>query len=60
MAQKMLRGMGVKNMIVVPVGLDLFQADYETACVSRLKKYDYHEADKVLLFIGRMIDKSNW
>lgn len=58
--QKILRGMGVKNTTVVPVGLDqdLLHADYESASVSGLKKkYGYHEADKVLLFIGRMIDE---
>lgn len=58
--QKLLRGMGVKNTIVTPVGLDLdlLHADYETASVSELKKkYGYCESDKVLLFIGRMIDE---
>ena len=58
--QKLLKGMGVKNTIVAPVGLDLdlLQADYEAASISGLKKkYGYHESDKVLLFIGRMIDE---
>lgn len=58
--QKQLTDMGVKNTTVAPVGLDLdlLHADYETASVSGLKKkYGYHEADKVLLFIGRMIDE---
>lgn len=58
--QSLLRGMGVKNTIVAPVGLDLdlLHADYETATISGLKrKYCYHESDKVLLFIGRMIDE---
>ena len=58
--QTLLGGMGVKNTIVAPVGLDLdlLHADYETAIISGLKrKYGYHESDKVLLFIGRMIDE---
>ena len=58
--QKLLRGMGVKNTIVAPVGLDLdlLHADYETSSISALKqKYGYHESDKILLFIGRLIDE---
>lgn len=58
--QQQLRGMGVKNTTVTPVGLDLdlLHADYETASVSELKKkYGYRESDKVLLFIGRLIDE---
>ena len=58
--QKLLRDMGVMNTIVTPVGLDLdlLHADYETTSVSELKKkYGYIELDKVLLFIGRMIDE---
>ncbi|MDO5424822.1 MAG: glycosyltransferase family 4 protein [Eubacteriales bacterium] len=51
---------GVQGVTVVPVGLDsdLLHADYEHVCVSKLKKkYGYREADKVLLFIGRLIDE---
>ena len=58
--QQQLRGMGVKNTTVTPVGLDLdlLHADYETGSVSELKKkYGYCESDKILLFIGRMIDE---
>lgn len=58
--QQQLRGMGVKNTTVTPVGLDLdlLHADYETCSVSELKKkYGYCESDKILLFIGRMIDE---
>lgn len=58
--QKLLKEMGVKKTVVVPVGLDLdlLHADYETASISGLKKKNgYHESDKVLLFIGRMIDE---
>lgn len=58
--QQQLRGMGVQNTTVTPVGLDLdlLHADYETASVSELKKkYGYRESDKVLLFIGRLIDE---
>lgn len=58
--QKLLRGMGVKDTIVTPVGLDLdlIHADYDTASVLELKKkYGYRKSDKVLLFIGRMINE---
>ena len=58
--QKLLMGMGVKNTIVTPVGLDLdlLYVDYKVTSVVDLKeKYGYCEADKVLLFIGRMIDE---
>lgn len=58
--QKLLRGMGVKDTIVAPVGLDLdlLHVDYETATISGLKrKYGYNGSDKVLLFIGRLIDE---
>lgn len=53
-------GDGVKNTIVTPVGLDLdlLYVDYKVTSVVDLKeKYGYCEADKVLLFIGRMIDE---
>ena len=58
--QKLLSGMGVKNTIVTPVGLDLdlLHKDYKDTPILELKnKYGYCEADKVLLFIGRMIDE---
>lgn len=58
--QKLLLGMGVKDTIITPVGLDLdlLHADYKDAPISDLmNKYGYCEADKVLLFIGRMIDE---
>ena len=58
--QKSLIGMGVKNTIVTPVGLDLdlLHTDYQDASILDLKKkYGYCEEDKVLLFIGRMIDE---
>lgn len=58
--QKLLNGMGVNNTVVAPVGLDLdlLHEDYETSSISALKqKYGYHESDKILLFIGRLIDE---
>lgn len=51
---------GVQMVTVVPVGLDLdlLHANYEYASVSELKKkYGYQETDRVLLFIGRLIDE---
>lgn len=58
--RKKLTRVGVQMATVVPVGLDLalLHEDYKDALVLELKnKYGYCEADKVLLFIGRMIDE---
>lgn len=58
--EKNLRGMGVKNISVMPVGLDLslLNQDYEQADKIVLKgKYGFIKDDKVLLFIGRLIDE---
>lgn len=55
-----LRGMGVNNIIVAPVGLDLalLKTDYSSYCINKLKqKYGYTPQDKILLFIGRLIDE---
>ena len=58
--QKKLISMGVDKTVIVPVGVDtdLLQKDYDN--YSRLdfkKKYGYQEEDKVLLFIGRLIEE---
>jgi 1,2-diacylglycerol 3-alpha-glucosyltransferase len=58
--EKKLRSNGVKNITVAPVGLDLtlMKADYEAYSPTELKKkYSYQATDKVLLFIGRLIDE---
>lgn len=58
--QQLLMEMNVKRTVVTPVGLDLdlLHADYKNASIGDLKKkYGYDESDKVLLFIGRMIDE---
>lgn len=58
--EKKLYGMGVKNIIVMPVGLDLslLHQDYEAVDSAALKeKYGFDKDDKVLLFIGRLIDE---
>lgn len=55
-----LRELGVRNTVLTPVGLDisLLQTDYENVAVQELKrKYGYQQDDKVLLFIGRLIDE---
>lgn len=55
-----LERMGVPNVTVAPVGLDLsvLNRDYAKADVLALKqKYGYGTEDKVLLFIGRMIEE---
>ena len=57
---KKLRAMGVKDISVMPVGLDidLLHQDYESADRAELKaKYGFLKSDKVLLFIGRLIDE---
>lgn len=55
-----LEKVGVQNIAVVPVGLDLslMKADYKTYnAVELKKKYGYEASDKVLLFIGRFIEE---
>lgn len=55
-----LEKLGVSNVMVTPVGLDLnlMKADYLDADISALKaKYGYSGEDKVLLFIGRMTEE---
>ena len=58
--EKQLRNMGVQNITVTPVGLDLtlLHQDYMNANTDELKvKYGFKPEDKVLLFIGRLIDE---
>jgi 1,2-diacylglycerol 3-alpha-glucosyltransferase len=58
--ERKLRELGVNNITVVPVGLDqtLLKSDYQAYLPDELKKkYGYCETDKILLFIGRMIDE---
>lgn len=55
-----LSELGVKNTALTPVGLDmsLLYSDYDKALVQELKsKYGFQSDDKVLLFIGRLIDE---
>ena len=59
-AAEKLNSLGIKNTALTPVGLDvsLLHVDYENTPVERIKeKYGYQPNDKVLLFIGRMIDE---
>lgn len=58
--EKQLRNMGGQNITVTPVGLDLtlLHQDYMNANTDELKaKYGFKPEDKVLLFIGRLIDE---
>lgn len=58
--EKKLNSLGIKNTEVIPVGLDvsLLKEGYEDTSLTELKrKYGYSEKDKVLLFIGRLIDE---
>lgn len=55
-----LNELDVKKTVLTPVGLDisLLYVDYENTAISELKrKYGYQLDDKVLLFIGRLIDE---
>ena len=58
--QEKLASLGVTNTIVTTVGLDLdlLKKDYESfSSIELKKKYGYSEQDKVLLFIGRLIEE---
>lgn len=58
--EKQLRNMDIQNITVMPVGLDLtlLHQDYMNANTDELKvKYGFKPEDKVLLFIGRLIDE---
>ncbi|MGN0558024.1 MAG: glycosyltransferase [Acutalibacteraceae bacterium] len=60
--REQLMSLGVKNAVVTPVGLDtdLLKKDYEKySPVELKKKFGYNENDRVLLFIGRLIDEKN-
>lgn len=51
---------GVQNVILGPVGLDLsiVKTDFENYRADKLKRtYGYKVTDKVILFVGRMIDE---
>ena len=55
-----MKQLGIKNSVVTPVGLDLslLHRDYEQTPASEFKKkYGYSNTDKVLLFIGRLIEE---
>lgn len=58
--EKKLNCIGIKNTVVTPVGLDvsLLKDKYETVSPVELKrKYGYSENDRLLLFIGRLIEE---
>lgn len=58
--EKNLNSIGIKNITVAPVGLDisLLKREYEEVSSTELKrKYGYSKNDKVLLFIGRLIEE---
>jgi 1,2-diacylglycerol 3-alpha-glucosyltransferase len=58
--KKSLKDKGIANVEVCPVGLDLtlLKEDYEDYSPIELKaKYGYQADDKVVLFIGRLIDE---
>lgn len=51
---------GVKNITVAPVGLDLnlVKSNYEDYDIEKLKeKYGYYLKDKIILFIGRLVEE---
>mgnify|MGYP000747887421 CR=1 FL=1 len=55
-----LKRLGVNSTVLTPVGLDtsLLHADYKNIAIEDIKiKYGYSDSDKVLLFIGRLIEE---
>lgn len=58
--EKQLYSLGVKQITVTPVGLDLslMHEGFDLVNKKQLKeKYKFKESDRVLLFIGRLIDE---
>lgn len=58
--EEQLKKYGVKNTTVCPVGLDmsLINEEITKVCASVFKKkHGYRDEDKVILFIGRMIEE---
>lgn len=58
--EEQLNKIGIKNTEVAPVGLDLslLKEGYENVpSVALKRKYGYSDDDKVLLFIGRLIEE---
>lgn len=58
--KKKLARKGIENITIIPVGLDftLLKEDSEESDPKLLKsKFGYSETDKVLLFIGRLIEE---
>lgn len=58
--QLFLKKNGIANAFVIPVGLDLSltKSDYDKYDVVELRqKYGFERKDKILLFIGRMIEE---
>lgn len=57
---KKLKNLGIKSAVLTPVGLDtsLLYTDYEKVSAEEIKKkYGYQPDDKILLFIGRLINE---
>lgn len=58
--QSKIKKRGINNAVITPVGLDfdLLKKDYKSYDVTKLKeKYGYCTDDKIILFIGRLIDE---
>lgn len=58
--EEKLKDLRIKNTVLTPVGLDtsLLYVDYEKISSEEIKKkYGYQLDDKVLLFIGRLIEE---
>ena len=58
--KKQLKKYGAENTTLCPVGLDmsLINKEISSACTLTLKKkYGYQDEDKVILFVGRMIEE---
>jgi 1,2-diacylglycerol 3-alpha-glucosyltransferase len=60
MVKKELGEFGVNKITVAPVGLDLnlVKSNYAKYDISKLKqKYGYHYNEKIILFIGRLVEE---
>lgn len=58
--EKKLNSMGIKKTTVIPVGLDIsiLNEEYnETSSMELKRKYGYSKDDRVILFIGRLIEE---
>lgn len=60
MTAELFHDYGLKKMpIVMPNGTDFYAKDYDQYDIDINEKYGFDEQDKVLMFVGRMVDVKN-